>query len=62
MKSSTGSPGEVIVRVAEDENADIIVIGTRGLGVVRRTLLGSVSDYVLHHAHVPVIVTRQRAS
>ena len=34
----------------------MIVIGTRGQGTVRRTFLGSVSDYVVHHAHCPVAV------
>ncbi|CAH1789291.1 unnamed protein product [Owenia fusiformis] len=50
--------GDVIVEFSEDENikADIIVIGSRGLGAVRRTILGSVSDYVLHHTKIPVIV------
>ncbi|RUS88607.1 hypothetical protein EGW08_003633 [Elysia chlorotica] len=33
-------------------------VGTRGLGKFRRTMLGSVSDYILHHAHVPVLVCR----
>lgn len=52
-------PGEAIVEVAGDEKIDFIVIGTRGLGTIRRTILGSVSDYVIHHAHCPVIVCRQ---
>jgi K+-sensing histidine kinase KdpD len=51
-----GKAGEAILRIAEEENASLIVIGTRGQGVVRRTILGSVSDYVLHHAHIPVLV------
>ena len=37
----------------------MIVMGTRGLGTVRRTILGSVSDYVLHHAHCPVIICKK---
>ena len=50
-----GKPaGEVICQVTKDEKADLVIVGTRGQGVVRRTLLGSVSDYVVHHAHVPV--------
>ena len=36
----------------------MIVMGTRGLGTIRRTLMGSVSDYVVHHARIPVIVVR----
>ena len=34
----------------------MIVMGTRGLSPLRRTVLGSVSDYVLHHANLPVAV------
>ena len=51
-----GSPGENICKVVKKEGATFIVIGCRGVGTVRRTILGSVSDYVVHHAHVPVIV------
>ena len=57
----SGEAGQAIVRAAETEGATCIVTGTRGLGKVRRTLLGSVSDYILHHAHVPVLVCRHRA-
>lgn len=49
-------PGEGIVKAAEESHADLVIVGSRGHGKVRRTLLGSVSDYVLHHCHVPVIV------
>ena len=34
----------------------LIVVGSRGMGTVRRTILGSTSDYIIHHAHVPVVV------
>ena len=57
---STKEPGQAICKAAMEEHADLIVVGTRGLGKVRRTFIGSVSDYVLHHAHVPVIVCRNR--
>lgn len=49
-------PGEGIIRAAEELGADLIVIGSRGMGLVRRTILGSVSDYVLQHSHIPVAV------
>ena len=42
--------------VAVREKCDLIVIGSRGLGVIRRTILGSVSDYVVNHTHIPVVV------
>ncbi|XP_078339646.1 universal stress protein Sll1388-like [Crassostrea virginica] len=49
-------PGEGILKTAKDLNADMIVMGSLGMGTVRRTILGSVSDYVLHHSPVPVII------
>merc|ERR1712227_26547 len=51
-----GTPGEVICATAAAENVSFIVMGSRGLNSVRRTFTGSVSDYVLRHAHVPVTV------
>lgn len=53
-----GSPGEQILAVSTKVNARMIIIGARGVGLLRRTLMGSVSDYVLHHAHIPVLVTK----
>jgi nucleotide-binding universal stress UspA family protein len=47
-----------IVRVAEEIRAGLIVMGSRGLGGVRRALMGSVSDSVVRHAHCPVLVVR----
>jgi nucleotide-binding universal stress UspA family protein len=47
-----------IVQVAEDIGAGLIVMGSRGLGGVRRALMGSVSDSVVRHAHCPVLVVR----
>ena len=51
-------PGQVICKIAADEKASMIVMGTRGMGKVRRTIMGSVSDYVVHHATCPVVVCR----
>ena len=56
----SSKPGEAIVRVAHNKDATMVVMGTRGLGVIRRTFIGSVSDYVVQHAHCPVIVCRQK--
>lgn len=52
-------PGEVVVSRSRELMADLIVMGSRGHGALGRALTGSVSDYVLHHAHVPVFVYRQ---
>lgn len=57
--SKEGEAGEAIVAVAEKEKANLIVTGTRGMGKLRRTFLGSVSDYVIHHAKCPVLVCRK---
>ena len=53
-----GYPEAEIVDLAEELGVGLIVMGSRGLGGVRRTLMGSVSDSVVRHAHCPVLVTR----
>lgn len=53
-----GDPADALVRVAKDEGADLIVIGTRGLNFAQRALLGSVSTKVVHHAECDVLVVR----
>lgn len=53
-----GKPDEAIVELGEELDAGLIVTGSRGLGGVRRALMGSVSDSVVHHAHCPVLVVR----
>lgn len=58
LEHITGYPGASIVKAAEEQRAGMIICGSRGMGLIRRTILGSVSDYVLHHAHIPVIVVK----
>ena len=53
-----GRADEEIVVLAEELGADLIVMGSRGLGGLKRTLMGSVSDSVVRHAHCPVMVAR----
>src|SRR5829696_2934460 len=54
-----GRPYAEIVYLAEELEAGMVVVGSRGEGGVRRALLGSVSDSVVHHAHCPVLVVRK---
>jgi len=56
-----GDPGGAICAVARDVDADVVVLASRGRGVLKRVLLVSVSEYVLHHAPCPVLVVRQGA-
>ncbi|XP_052795506.1 universal stress protein Slr1101-like isoform X4 [Mya arenaria] len=53
-----GPPGEAIVKAADSQNADMIVAGSRGFGTLRRTIMGSVSDYIVHHSKVPVMICK----
>jgi nucleotide-binding universal stress UspA family protein len=57
---SEGDPAREIVRIAEDRDVDLVVVGARGLGALERFLLGSVSETVLHHAGRPVLIVRER--
>ena len=52
-------PDQGILAVGEDIGAGLIVLGSRGLGGIKRALMGSVSDSVVRHAHCPVLVVRR---
>jgi len=54
----TGAPAAVILEYAEILNADLIIMGSRGLGVVKGVLLGSVSQYIIERAKCPVMVVK----
>jgi nucleotide-binding universal stress UspA family protein len=53
-----GSPRQVIVDEADKWNADLIIMGSRGLAAWNRLLLGSVSSAVVHHAKCSVAIVR----
>ncbi|HSJ89608.1 MAG TPA: universal stress protein [Anaerolineales bacterium] len=53
-----GSPAQVIVDEAKSWGADLIILGSRGLGIWNRLLLGSVSNAVVQHAKCSVEVVR----
>ena len=54
-----GRPDEEIVVLGEEIGAGLIATGSRGLGGMRRALMGSASDSIVRHAHCPVLVVRQ---
>ena len=55
---ASGSTVETIVDFASRENVDLIVMGTRGLGGLKKLVLGSVSSGVVAHAHCSVLIVR----
>jgi nucleotide-binding universal stress UspA family protein len=54
----TGTPADEIVTAAVSLDADLIVLGARGLGAMQRLLLGCVSEKVLHDARCPVLIVK----
>ena len=53
-----GAPGEVICWLAENQQCDLIVMGTHGRQGLMHLLLGSVAEYVMRHARCPVLTSR----
>jgi nucleotide-binding universal stress UspA family protein len=53
-----GSPGECILKVAETRACDLIVMGTRGHGILQELLLGSQSQRVISQSACPVLVVK----
>lgn len=54
----TGDPADEIVRVADQEKCDLIVIGTHGRTGLRRLLMGSVAEAVVRRANCPVLTVK----
>lgn len=57
----TGRPADAILDLGDQIGAGLIVVGSRGLGPVKRLLVGSVSESIVHHAKCPVLVVRSGA-
>jgi nucleotide-binding universal stress UspA family protein len=53
-----GHEGQTIVSFAEKNKYDIIVIGSRGMGIIKETFLGSTSHYVVHTTKLPVLIVK----
>ncbi|MBB6730296.1 universal stress protein [Cohnella zeiphila] len=58
FKLLQGNPAQTILETAADWGADLIVMGSRGLGGIREFVLGSVSHNVVQHSKVPVLVVK----
>ena len=54
----SGNPGRIICELANNWSADLIVVGSRGLKGLKEMFLGSVSNYVTHHAPCSVLIVR----
>jgi len=57
-ETRAGEAGPAMSRLAEEIGADVIVVGSRGRGAIKRALLGSVSTHVTKNAPCPVLVVR----
>src|SRR5262249_10343691 len=53
-----GDPADVIIEVAEERKADLIIVGNKGMTGAKRFLLGSVPNKVSHHAPCSVLIVR----
>ena len=53
-----GAPGPIITLVAEQLHVDLIVMGTHGRSGMKRFLMGSIAEYVMRHAHCPVLTVK----
>ena len=53
-----GDPADAILDVAEETNADLIIVGNKGMSGAKRFLLGSVPNKVSHHAPCSVMIIR----
>lgn len=54
--TALGEPGPEIARYARRHKADMVVVGTRGVGEARALLFGSTTNYVVRHLRIPIVV------
>eukprot|EP00245_Coleochaete_scutata_P007536 TRINITY_DN22985_c0_g1_i1.p1 TRINITY_DN22985_c0_g1~~TRINITY_DN22985_c0_g1_i1.p1 ORF type:complete len:343 (-),score=68.25 TRINITY_DN22985_c0_g1_i1:541-1569(-) len=55
-----GDPRDKIVEMLEEIKAEVLIVGSRGLGAIKRAFLGSVSDYLAHHAPCPILIVKNK--
>jgi nucleotide-binding universal stress UspA family protein len=57
-----GHPAKQILQIIDQEQTDLVVVGARGLGPVKRLLLGSTSEHLLSHAPCSILIVRNQAT
>ncbi|KXG74718.1 universal stress protein [Thermotalea metallivorans] len=54
--SAVGHPADQIIATAKEEAVDLIIMATHGMSMMKRYLIGSVTNNVVHHSTIPVLV------
>lgn len=60
LEVAKGDPAHTLIDILENFGCDMVVMGARGMGILRSAMLGSVSHEVLHAAPVPVLIVKPR--
>ncbi|KAF2544309.1 hypothetical protein F2Q68_00032894 [Brassica cretica] len=58
VPSQAGEAKDMICQAVEQMHVDLLVVGSRGLGKIKRAFIGSVSDYCAHHANCPILIVK----
>lgn len=58
MHNADGNPADVLISIAESTEADLVVVGSRGMGGAMRFLLGSVSNKLSHHCPCNLLIVK----
>ncbi len=58
VKKGNENPGKSVCKYAKEQNMDMIIVGSRGLGNVKGMFLGSVSNEIVHYASCPVLIIK----
>ncbi len=56
-----GNAAKKIIETAEEENADLIILGRRGLSAIEKLFIGSVANQVLRNSSVPILLTKKKS-
>lgn len=60
VKEIEGDPGDCIVDFIHSESIDVVILGSRGRGNIKRTVLGSITEYILNRVHCAILVARPK--